>query len=619
MRKKEEWELGSSSKRYLGFPLVRTLKLLRKPDRAKLYLFTLAQVLAGLLDLAGVILVGALGALSIQGIESRSPGNNVSKILSYLRIQNFSFQKQVAIIGVFAIIIFTSKTIFSIILTKMTFTFLSRKSAEISSDVVAKVLSKNLLFIQKRSTQEILFNVTEGVKNLTSGIIANSISMVADSSMLILLSIGLFVIDPVIAIFTTIIFILIGLLLYLLLHVRAQKIGTEVEELIIKSNQKILEVLGAYREIIVHNRREFYVQEIQKLRYSYGKISAELMFQPYIGKYVLESVAILGTFGIAGFEFATKNAVHAISTMVIFLAASTRIAPAVLRVQQGLLTIKSSSGTADSTLKLIDELRNTVVTSEQVGLASFTYEGFDGSVVVSDVSFSYPNASGFTLNNINLRIDSGSSVAIVGPSGAGKTTLIDLLLGILEPESGTLKISGLKPSETVKKWPGGISYVPQNVEVISGSVKENIALGYPTNAIADELVWNSLEVAQLKDVFYNMNDKLQTQVGENGSKISGGQRQRLGIARALFTNPKLLVLDEATSALDGQTESDISGAISALSGKTTVIIVAHRLSTVRNADMVVYMDKGKILAKGTFNEVRDQIPNFDKQATLMGL
>ena len=155
--------------------------------------------------------------------------------------------------------------------------------------------------------------------------------------------------------------------------------------------------------------------------------------------------------------------------------------------------------------------------------------------------------------------------------------------------------------------------------MISGTVKENIALGYPTDAIADEFVWRSLEVAQLKDVFYNTNDQLQTQVGESGSKISGGQRQRLGIARAVFTNPKLLVLDEATSALDGQTEADINRAVSLLSGKTTVIIVAHRLSTVRNADMVVYMDKGKILAKGTFNEVRDQIPNFDKQATLMGL
>jgi len=619
MRRKEVGESKPSAKRYVGFALTRALKLLQKPDRFKLYLITFAQVLAGLLDLAGVILVGALGALSIHGIESSAGGNNVNKILNFLRIQNFSFQKQVAVIGIVAVSIFTLKTIFSIVFTKMTFMFLSKKSAEISSDIVAKLLSKDLLYIQKRSSQEILFNVSEGVKNLTSGIIATSVSMIADSSMLIVLSIGLFIVDPVIAIFTTVLFTLIGILLYRLLHVRAQKIGIEVEDLIVKSNQKILEVLGAYREVVVHGRREFYVQEIQKLRYSYGKISAELMFQPYIGKYVLESVAILGTFGLASFEFGTKNAVHAISIMVIFLAASTRIAPAVLRVQQGLLMIKSSSGTAGSTLKLVAELQNAVVASESAGFSSFSYEGFEGSVVMSDVSFSYPNTSGFKIDGISLRINPGSTVAIVGPSGAGKTTLIDLLLGILEPESGTLKISGLKPSETVEKWPGGISYVPQSVEVISGTVKENVALGYPTDAIADELVWRSLEVAQLKDAFYNMKEQLATQVGENGSKISGGQRQRLGIARAVFTNPKLLVLDEATSALDGQTEKDIGEAISLLSGKTTVIIVAHRLSTVRNADIVVYMEKGKILAQGTFNEVREKIPNFDTQATLMGL
>ena len=210
-------------------------------------------------------------------------------------------------------------------------------------------------------------------------------------------------------------------------------------------------------------------------------------------------------------------------------------------------------------------------------------------------------------------------IAIVGPSGAGKTTLIDLLLGILNPQSGSLKISDYPPVEVVKKWPGSISYVPQDVEVVEGSVKENIALGYPAEKVADELVWNAVSAAQLKEVIESMSDGLHTQVGENGSKISGGQRQRLGIARALFTSPQLLVLDEATSALDGQTEADISSAISLLSGKATVIIVAHRLSTVRNVDLVVYMDKGKILAKGSFDEVRAEIPDFDKQATLMGL
>ena len=605
--------------RYSNFTLIRALRLLPKHDRLKLYLITIAQVVGGLLDLIGVVLIGALGALSIQGIESRHAGNQVSKILNFLYIEKFSFQKQVAILGVLAFIIFTIKTIFSIIFTRKTFSFLSRKSAEISGDIVAKLLSKDLLFIQKRSTQEILFNISEGVKNLTSGILATYVSMIADTSMLIILSIGLFVLDPVIAIFTSVLFISVGLILFRLLQVRAQKIGVEVEKLIVKSNQKILEVLSAYREVVVHNRRQFYVHEIQKLRYSYGKVNSELMFQPYIGKYVLESIAVLGTFGIASFEFGTKSAVHAISVMVIFLASSTRIAPAVLRVQQGLLMIKSSSGTAATTLILIDELDSVNIDEEELGSVSFNYDGFEGKVVMSNVNFTYPNASGFALENINLVINSGSSVAIVGPSGAGKTTLIDLLLGILNPQSGSLKISDYPPVEVVKKWPGSISYVPQDVEVVEGSVKENIALGYPAEKVADELVWNAVSAAQLKEVIESMSDGLHTQVGENGSKISGGQRQRLGIARALFTSPQLLVLDEATSALDGQTEADISSAISLLSGKATVIIVAHRLSTVRNVDLVVYMDKGKILAKGSFDEVRAEIPDFDKQATLMGL
>jgi ABC-type multidrug transport system fused ATPase/permease subunit len=177
----------------------------------------------------------------------------------------------------------------------------------------------------------------------------------------------------------------------------------------------------------------------------------------------------------------------------------------------------------------------------------------------------------------------------------------------------------MKPMEASRKWSGAIAYVPQNIVVASGTIRDNVGLGYGKEKFDNDLVWSALEIAELSTMISNLPMNLDTDIGENGSKLSGGERQRLGIARALFTKPKILVLDEATSSLDGETEASITNALEKFSGKVTRIIIAHRLSTIKNVDQVIYLEKGSIQAIGTFEEIREKIPNFEKQAKLMGL
>jgi ABC-type branched-subunit amino acid transport system ATPase component len=334
---------------------------------------------------------------------------------------------------------------------------------------------------------------------------------------------------------------------------------------------------------------------------------------------VIESATILGSLVLAGYEFSTNNAVHALSTMAIFLAASSRIAPSVLRIQQGILTVRNNLGSASQTIVMIDSFKDTVLESSSFSKIGFEYVGFKPILEVNNASFRYSKLSEFALDNVNLSIAPGSSAAIVGPSGAGKSTLVDLILGILRPDSGSIEISKVPSSRVSKIWPGAMAYVPQDVHLIRGSIRENVSLGYPLELASQQRVEKSLRVAQLLSTVEHLPNGFDTLIGEHGAELSGGQRQRLGIARALFTDPRFLVLDEATSALDGHTEAEFSEAIKELKGKVTVLIVAHRLSTIRNVDQVIYMQQGKVLATGSFEEVRSKVPDFDNQATGLGL
>jgi len=597
----------------------RAIGILSKSDKRKLTKITVIQILLGVMDLLGVLAIGLLGTLSITGIQSNTPGTKVSNVLSTIGLSDSSFQTQVSVIGLTAVLLLIGRTVLSIFFTRRILYFMSYRGATISANLVSRFLAQPLLVVQRWSIQEALFAVTRGVEIVALEVLALSVVLIADIALLVILVIGLFLVDPLTSIGTIFIFGSIALILYKLMHQRAGKIGTKSSELSIKSSEKISEVFSSYRESIVRNRRDFYAREIAKIRFEFADTRAEIGFMPYISKYVIETTVIVGAVLIGAIQFIMQDAAHAVATLAIFVAAGSRIAPAVLRIQQGSVMMKSSLGMAKPTLDLIEFLGKKPLIENLDDLVHTKHHGFEPEINISNVSISYPKKLNKALINVSLTSNPGDVIAIVGSSGAGKTTLVDILLGVLEPDSGSVHISGVTPLEAISKWPGAIAYVPQDVLVANGSIRENVSLGYPLEAATDELVNDAIRIASLAEFVATLPEGLDTNLGERGAKISGGQRQRIGIARALFTKPKLLVLDEATSALDGGTEESISTDIQKLKGSTTVVLIAHRLSTVRDADLVLYMDKGEIVARGTFEEVRNSVPDFDRQAKLMGL
>jgi ABC-type multidrug transport system fused ATPase/permease subunit len=481
------------------------------------------------------------------------------------------------------------------------------------------MLNQSFQEIQKRSMQENVYIITGGVTTITNGIISAFISLVSDSVLLLVMIAGLFYVDPKTAFLSIILFGFISLVLYRLTHARANTLGKKQMLYSIKSIEMIHEVIGSFREAVIGGRRAFYSEQIGKSQNNLTRNQAELSFLPTISKYVLEVTVVIGFLVISAVTFSSNSAARSVAVISVFLAASTRIAPAILRLQQVAITIKSASAAALPTLKLIENFLSDNSPKDNVNKFKNEHMGFIASIKVDRATFTYEGNSKATLEDITLNVKPGQIVALVGRSGAGKTTLADLIIGVLEPEVGEIRISNINAKEVSRFFPGSISYVPQEVFIANGTIRSNICLGFDPYEVPDECIWDALKSAELDDVVNELPKKLDEFVGDNGSKLSGGQRQRLGIARAMITKPEVLVLDEATSSLDSQTEQNITESILKLGGKVTVVIIAHRLSTVKNADSVAYLEDGKLKSVGSFEKVRGEVPDFDKQAKLLGI
>ena len=320
----------------------------------------------------------------------------------------------------------------------------------------------------------------------------------------------------------------------------------------------------------------------------------------------------------------------ALGSLALFLTAATRVMPSMLRLNGSRINLRSLGPRADYAFKMAATSGSTRhrPRSEtlprrrpqpEVGIGRPGKPELVLEVAVRDLKVDYPGSDAPALNGITFTLPPGGALAVVGPSGGGKSTLADAILGVVQPSAGSVRIGGLSPGQFVRRYPGLVAYVPQSVALVSGSVRDNVALGLTQDEIDDDRVWAALKRAHLADYLADARDGLDTEVGERGVQLSGGQRQRLGIARALYTDPRLLVMDEATSALDAETENLVTQTIEELASDVTTITIAHRLATVRRADTVIYLDRGRLLAQGTFEEVRNAVPRFDHQANLLGL
>ncbi|MDD2818515.1 MAG: ABC transporter ATP-binding protein [Candidatus Nanopelagicales bacterium] len=608
-----------------------SLKLLNKVDQRKLGVVTGIQMLTGFLDAAGVALFGIVAAMATSAVSGTPLPSMVSSIVGTSNATSEELLGSAIRLSVIAGLLLITKSIVNVLLTRRVLRFLAYRQAIVSGQLASTLLARPLIQVQRRQSQQTAYALTTGANSAMLGVLGQAVTVGAELSLLGILAVGLLLLDPVVAIFAVAFFAGIAFILQRIMSSRAHRLGTTNSEAEVASTALVQESVSTYREVLVTNRRNLYAQQFQALRWTAAQVQADLSLMSQVPKYVFEVALIIGAGLLAWSQFLLKDASAAMAIIAVFLAAGSRVVPSMLRLQGATLGIRVASGMAKPTIELAQELR---VSSEgdtdaesyaTVSLEELTRRVRDGSpdfdptVNLQNVTFYYESAAAPSLYEVNLHVPPGSSVALVGPTGAGKSTLADAILGVVRPASGRVEIGGLPPLEAISRWPGALAYVPQAVSIVTGSIRQNVALGLPAHAIDDDRVWEALKSARLDDFLREARDGLDTVVGEAGVRISGGQRQRLGIARALYTRPLLMVLDEATSALDAETERAIVDTLQELEGNVTVVTIAHRLATVRHCDLVVYLEGGAIVARGTFDEVVSAVPNFAQQAHLLGL
>jgi ABC-type multidrug transport system fused ATPase/permease subunit len=606
-----------------------SLSLLTRRDRRRFVLASLVSMSLGLLDLVGIALFGVVGAIAVSGIDPSSLPEPIAKALDALGLGDLTASQLMGLVSAVAVVLLLVKTGLSAWLTRRMFHFLANRQADVSARLARTILSRQLLDVQRWSTSEVLYALTGGVGAAITSLLGSGLIIVTELCLFAIIAIGLLLVDPLLTVIAGAYFALLVYVLQILLGRLSARNATIQAERGMSTMTTVSEALTTYRETTVLNRREFYVDRFDRQVRETATAGAANAYYAEIPKYVLESALVIGGFALALIQFVTNDLTTAAATVGLFLAAGFRIVPALLRLQGATIAIRSASAAARKTFELSlwfglqDGVGQRPADRAQAAAIKARiaagHGDFEAKVVMDSVSVTYPSAGRPAVADASITLEPGRSLALVGSTGAGKSTLADLILGVLTPDAGTVSISGVTPRQAVERWPGAIAYVPQVVGLTDGTVRQNVALGLPEAATDDDLVWDALERAHLATFLRATREGLDTVIGERGVRLSGGQRQRLGIARALYTRPRLLVLDEATSALDAETEQAITATLTALEGDVTTITIAHRLATIRFADQVLFMRAGVIEARGTFDEVRASTPDFDRQAQLLGL
>ena len=590
-----------------------TLSFLTTAERARLFVLFGARALAGLLDAFGIALIGLVTAVAAARLSAESgPG----KVLGFVVPTMSTGGLLLLVVAVLAV--FVLKAAVAIVLVRTQARFVARIESRNATDMIAFLIDGPMIDIKAYSSAEIQFTLTSSTTYAFTGLLNNFGTLLSEGFLLLVVTATLVVVDPTVAVFTLLYFGIVVLVIQVIIGRSVKSAARHAIAGTVDTTESITDVLDAFREIAVLRKQRVFAERIAASRRLIAQSNSTLTFLAGMPRYVVETTLILGVVILVAQQFLTGGPASGLVTVGVFLTGGVRIMASLLPVQSALANLKQNAEQGVAALRLLERMREVGSTAPSTSTEATDVPARGAlTVELEDVHYRYPGEADDVIRGISMRVEPGIYAAIIGPSGAGKTTLVDLLLGLLEPSSGTVRADGLPPSRLQGLQPGSMAYVPQSPGLVSGTIADNIALGLDPASVDRSDLERSVAAAHLSDFVASLPGGLATSVGKQNDALSGGQIQRVGVARALHARPRLLVLDEATSGLDAGSEEFISRSLEALHGDTTLIVIAHRLSTVQHADVVFVVDGGRIVASGDFASVRASNPLVERYVQLM--
>ncbi len=568
-------------------------------DRKKMYGILLCVILVGFIEMVSVAAI-----LPFLAVIARPEVIETNFYLNYVyQGLSFSTPKYFMLFlggGVFSLLVIGN--LFSAFTTWLMMRFSYAQGYKISTNLLRKYLSQPYPFFLHNNSNHLQKNILAEVDRLVTGIVINlgltvSKAIVGASILILLL-----IVDAKLA---AMIFLSMGgayCIFYALTAKKLRAAGKLSSAVNGERYTTISEVLGAIKELKILNREESFIENYRDASKRYARFESTSQLTPLVTRYLIEMLAFGGMLLIAIYLIWTKDNLNRFLPLLgLYALAGYRLMPAAQQIFSGITLGKYHSSAVDI---LYDDykLQDRFVEMNQ-DIMKFNHE-----LILQSINYSYPQANRICIHNLSLTIESYTTVGFVGSSGAGKTTLVDIILGLLAADKGTMTVDDkLLDNSNMTAWQRNIGYVPQNIYLTDSTISSNIAFGIDSENIDINKVKLAAKLAHLdKFIQEELSNGYDTMIGEAGVRLSGGQRQRIGIARALYHEPQLLIFDEATSALDNQTEKVIIDAIHSLSKKKTIILIAHRLQTVKDCDVIYVLDKGQIVGHGSYDELLEK-------------
>ena len=592
-------------------PLWRVFAYFDRRARVQACVLVVLMVAVALLEIVGIVLL-----LPFFELLSAPDAAKPSRLLSVIgtTVGAGSTKELLFVMGVTITIFYLIKNVGTLFLYYIQGRFVFYMEARFSRRLLETYLTQPYAFHLHRNSAQLLHNLTNAVSQVFMNGVMPFFSVLMEVFVIIAVFIAVFVVEPMAALAATAMLTVPMILFYLVLRRRLAVFGSRIERHGAMSKQWIIQSLGVVRDIAILGCGDYFLKRYVNERFAEARYRNWSNLGMLAPRPLIESIAIAGLMVAMAVILANGENINAVLPVLgIFGVAAFRIMPSLNRLAANFTRMRISRAAVDNVLADLD-LR-----------ASARWEDADGKprkimpsgeILFDKVSYSYPSSAGTAVNELSLSIPEGGSVAFVGESGAGKSTVINLLLGLFDPSSGTITMAGRDTRADIRAWWRHIGYVPQSIYLFDDSLRRNIAIGVEDSEIDEAALERAIKMAALGPMVGSLPQGVNSVIGEDGARISGGERQRIGIARALYRDPDVLVFDEATSALDNDTEKFIMQSIDGLRDRKTIVFIAHRLSTVRQCDRLFLMDNGVLADSGDYETLASRNAAFRRLAAL---